>query len=126
MSTLAFNITQFFPFLNHCLLSCIFNKASFDPKVSFFFCNYLVEKKTQYYWNKFSSPFFNIDIRVGQGLALSSILSTLYITLILHILEKYLKILKIPVFILSFVDDRLLICYNPRIFRVDSEVKLLY
>ena len=35
-------IAQFFPSLNHCLLSCILGKAGFDPKVKKFFSNYLV------------------------------------------------------------------------------------
>ena len=46
---------------------------------------------------------------VGQGLALSPILSALYLTLFLHILEKYLKNLDLKISILSFVDDSLLI-----------------
>ena len=41
---------------------------------------------------------------VGQGSALSPILSALYLSLFLHILEKHLKIS-----ILFFVDDGLLI-----------------
>jgi len=40
-------------------------------------------------------------------LVLSPILSTLYLSSILHILEKQLKILKIPIPILSFVDNGL-------------------
>ena len=109
MSTLVFNITQFFPFLNHQLLPLIIRKAGFDPKVSCFFSNYLIGKKTQYFWNNFFSSFFNVNVGVGQGSALSPILSALYITFVLHILEKHLKILKIPVSILSFVDDGLLV-----------------
>jgi len=46
---------------------------------------------------------------VGQGSALSPILSVLYLAPIFHILEKHLKILKILVSILSFVDDGLLV-----------------
>jgi len=88
ISTLAFNITQFFPSLNHQLLLLVFNKAGFDPKVSLFFRNYLVRRKTQYFWNNFSSSFCNVDVGVSQGLALSPILSALYIAPVLHILEK--------------------------------------
>ena len=104
-SMLAFDIMQFFLLLNHCLLSLILRKARFDPKVDYFFLNYLVGRKTWYFWNNCSSPFFNVDIRVGQGSALSPILSALYLAPILHILEKHLNILKIPVSILSFIDD---------------------
>ena len=108
-STLAFDISQFFSLLNHCLLTLIFEKVGFDLRVIKFFSNYLVGRKTQYFWNSFSSLFFNVDVRVGQGLALSPILSTLYLVPFLHILENCLKNLKIPVFILFFVDDGLLV-----------------
>jgi len=108
-STLVFDITQFFLSLNHHLLLFIFNKARFDPKVLIFFHNYLVGRKTQYFWNKFFSPSFNTDVGVSQGSALSPILSILYIAPILHILENHLKIFKISVLILSFVDDGLLV-----------------
>ena len=46
---------------------------------------------------------------MGQGSALSPILSAIYLALFLHILENCLKILKIPISILSFVDDGLLV-----------------
>ena len=35
-STLAFDIAQFFPLLNHCLLSLIMRKAGFDNHIVFF------------------------------------------------------------------------------------------
>jgi len=104
-STLAYIIIQFFPSLNYHLLLIILRKARYDSKVNCFFSNYLVDIKPWYCWNNISSFLFNIDIGVGQSLAFSSILSTLYITFVFHILENYLKILKILVSILSFVDD---------------------
>jgi len=58
------------------------NKASFDSKVFFFFFDYLVSRKTQYLWNSFVSPFFNVNIGIGQGSTLSLILSAFYISLI--------------------------------------------
>jgi len=85
---LVFDIAQFFPSLNHQLLPLILNKASFNPKVSTFFQNYLVGRKTKYLWKSFFSLFFNVDVRVGQGSALSSILLSLYLSPILHILKK--------------------------------------
>jgi len=60
------------------------DKAGFDPKISCFFGNYLVGKKTKYFWNDFSSPFFNINVGVGQGSALSPILSALYLIPVFH------------------------------------------
>ena len=55
------------------------------------------------------SPDFEVNVGVGQGLALSPILLALYLTLFLYILEKCLKNLKIPISMLFFVDDELII-----------------
>ena len=65
-----------------------------------------------YIWNNFSSSSFNVDIGIGQGSALSPILSVLYLFPIFYILEKRLKNLKILISILSFVDDSLFIAQN--------------
>ena len=111
-STLAFDISQFFPSLNHHLLLCILRKACFDLKIVQFFSNYLVCRKIQYFWNDFSSSLFNVDVGVGQGSTLSSILSTLYLVPFLHIFEKCIKNLKIPVSMLLFVDHGLLIAQS--------------
>ena len=49
ISTLAFDIVQFFPSLNHQLLSLIMKKAGFDDQIVLFFMNYLVDRKANYY-----------------------------------------------------------------------------
>ena len=108
-STLAFDISQFFPFLNHCLLSLILKKAGLDPLVVQFFSSYLVNRSTQYVLNCFSSHFVDVNVRVGQGSALSPILSALYLASFLHILEKHLKNLNLQISLLSFIDNSLLI-----------------
>jgi len=100
-STLTFDISQLFP-------SLILKKAGFNLHVHFF-PNYLVNRRTHYIWNNFSSHFVDINIRVGQGLALSPILLALYLAPFLHILEKHLKNLNLQVSLLSFINDGLLI-----------------
>ena len=55
------------------------------------------------------SPDFEVNVGVGQGSALSPILLALFLTLFLYILEKCLKNLKIPISMLFFVDDELII-----------------
>ena len=70
-STLAFDIAQLFPSLNHQLLPKFLNKAGFNPRISGFFSDYLISKKTQYLWNSFTSSFFNVDVDIGQGSVLS-------------------------------------------------------
>jgi len=57
----------------------------------------------------FASHSFNVNIRVGQGLALSPILSALYLSLFFHSLEKCLKTLDLKISTLSFVDNGLLL-----------------
>ena len=111
-STLAFDISQFFPSLNHCLLVLILEKAGLDSKVTNFFANYLVRRSTKYLWNNFISPSFMVNVGVGQGSALSPILSTLYLSPLIYILEKRFKNLNLPISILSFVDDGLFIVQN--------------
>ena len=118
-STLAFDIVQFFLSLSYYLLSYILGKAGFDSKIEHFFSNYLIGRKTWYYWNNFSLSFFNINIGVGQGSALS-VLFALYLAPILYILENCLKFLKIPVSILSFVDDGLFIAQSKSISILNS------
>jgi len=89
----------------------ILTNVGFDSNLSLFFSNYLIKRQTQYVWNNFISPFFRANIGIEQSSTLSPILSTLYITLIFHILEKRTKNLSIPIPIsfLLFVDDSLLI-----------------
>jgi len=53
-----------------------------------------------------------VDVGVGQGSALSPILSTLYLSPLIYILEKRFKNLNLPISILSFVDDGLFIVQN--------------
>jgi len=123
---LAFDITQFFPSLNHHILTIIFEKAGLDPKVALFFTDYLVKKKTNYNWNKLSSPIFKVNVGVGQGSTLSPILSALYLSPFLYILEKHLKNLKIPISFISFVDDGLIITQNKSIVTSNSQLFYSY
>ena len=93
--------------LIHCL---ILDKARFNPKISKFFSNYLIGRKTQYLWNNFSSFFVEVNVGVEQGSALSPILSALYLSPLFHIFKEYAKRnLKIPVSFVLFVNDSLLV-----------------
>ena len=80
-----------------------------------FFKNYLVGRKTKYLWNEFISPSFNVNVGVRQGSALSPILSALYLLPVFYSLENCLKILKIPISIISIVDNGLFISQNKSI-----------
>jgi len=75
-----------------------------------FFNSYYTGHFTSYSWNQFSSLYFNVNVGVGQGSALSPILSAIYLAPI-KTFKKRIKNLKenIPTDILSFVNDSLLI-----------------
>jgi len=77
-------------------------------------------------WNDSSSPTYEVNVGVGQGFALSPILSTLYLFPLLYILEKHLKNLNIPVFLISFVDDGLIIFQNKLIYISNSQLFCSY
>jgi len=111
------------PFLNHCLLTLILKKVWFNNCIVSFFANYLIDRKTNYFWNNFTSPSFDVNVGVGQGSTLFPILLALYLSPLFYILEKHLKNLKISISIISFVDDGLFISqsksfhiYNCHIF----------
>jgi len=110
-SVIAFDIAQFFPSLNHEFLFICLKKARLNTNVVGFFNSYHSNRSITYTWNKFSSPAFNTNVGVGQGSALFPILSTIYLTPVIKIFKKRLKILKenISTDILSFVNDGLLI-----------------
>ena len=77
-------------------------------------------------WNELFSPTYEVNVGVGQGSALSPILSALYLSPLLYILEKHLKILNIPVSLLSFVDDGLFISQNKSIDVSNSQLFCSY
>jgi len=77
-------------------------------------------------WNNFSSHTFSINISVGQGSALSPILSALYLLPFIYILENRLKNLKIPTSFISFVDDSLFISQSNSIDISNSHLYCSY
>jgi hypothetical protein len=102
-SVVAFDITQFFPSLNHDLLLDVLKHQGFSVEVCNFFSSYLSNRSTQFLWNGILSPLFNATISIGQGSTLSPILSVLYIALIMHGFSLHSKNLGCT--ILSYVDD---------------------
>ena len=66
------------------------------------------------------SSMFEVNIGVGQGSALSPILSTLYFFPFLYILENCLKNYNIPVSIILFVDDGLFISQDKSLISSSS------
>jgi len=96
MSTLTFDIAQLFSSLNHILLSLILDKAGFDSKISSFFSNYLINRKTQYVWNNFISLF--LEQLLIWTKVLPYLLFCLYFILLLSFifLRKELRFFHLP------------------------------
>ena len=101
-------------------------KAGLDSKVTSFFENFLVKRKTNYMWNKFTPPMYEVNVGVGQESALSPILSALYLSPLLYILEKRLKILNISISLISFVNNGLFISQNKSIDVSNSQLFCSY
>ena len=122
MSVLVFDIAQFFPSLNYQFLSLCLKKAGLNTNVIYFFNSYHSDHYTSYLWNSFTSPSFNINVSIGQGSALSPILSALYLVPIIKTFKKRIKNLNKEILtdILSFVDDGLLISQEKSYFLSNS------
>jgi len=78
-------------------------KQGFPPLVVNFFVSYLIGCTTRYAWNSFVSPPHQADVGVGQGGALSLVLSTLFIVPIMKLFEMTAAAEGIT--LLSYVDD---------------------
>jgi hypothetical protein len=72
MLVIAFDIAQFFPFLNHDIFLLIFDCFGFNDCVINFFSDYLVDRKTQYVINGKKSEPYDCTVGVGQGTCISS------------------------------------------------------
>ena len=68
MSTLAFDIAQFFLSLNHYLLLSILNKTGFNFRITTFFSNYLIDKKKPRCLKQFHFFFFQNKYRCRSNI----------------------------------------------------------
>ncbi|CAA7269307.1 unnamed protein product [Cyclocybe aegerita] len=100
---LAFDITQFFPSINHEMFMAVLHKQGFSPILVDFFASYLIGHSTVYCWNTFQSNSHSADVGVGQGSALSPVISGLFIAPVMKLF--YIKAAPLNMTLLSFVDD---------------------
>jgi len=87
------------------MLTAILQHSGFADCLVDFFSDYLVDRSTQYAWNSFLSHACDADVGMGQGSALSPILSVLYIAPLLHLFECQAQALSLDTSTLSYVDD---------------------
>jgi retron-type reverse transcriptase len=87
-SVVAFDIAQFFPSINHSVLLEVVPRSGFPPCVKNFFRSYLVGRLTTYKWDSFTSGTFPSDVGIGQGRALSPILSALCLAPVLKLFGR--------------------------------------
>ncbi|CAA7264613.1 unnamed protein product [Cyclocybe aegerita] len=102
-SVLAFDITQFFPSINHERFMAVLRKQGFSPILVECFASYLVGRSTVYCWNTFQSGSQSADVGVGQGSALLPVISGLFIAPVMKLF--YVKAVPLNTMLLSFVDN---------------------
>ena len=112
--------------MNHSILTSILSHFGFANCIVDFFSNYLVGRSTQYSWNSFLSGACDTDIDIGQGFALSPILSALYIASLIRIFEHRAQALNLDTCILSFVDNGLLISQGKMYNKILPELYCSY
>ncbi|RXW14227.1 hypothetical protein EST38_g11621 [Candolleomyces aberdarensis] len=112
-SIVAFDVAQFFPSINHQFLLAVLKKQGFHSKVTKFFRSYLVDSFTSYAWNRDTSNLRHADVGVGQGSALSPVLSVLVIAPVM----KFFRIRSVGLActLISYVDNGDIIVQSPEI-----------
>jgi Reverse transcriptase (RNA-dependent DNA polymerase) len=77
------------------------------------FHSYLVGRRTTYKWNAFTSGSYPADVGVGQGSAMSPVLSALYLAPVIKLFVAHVVSRKTD--LMSYVDDGLLIARSRRL-----------
>ena len=110
---IAFDIAQFFPSINHSVLLEIVARSGFPACVGNFFQSYLVGRRTTYRWGNFSSGDFPSDVGVGQGSALSPVLSALCLAPVLKLFSGTEVGLRVD--LMSYVDNGTIIARSRKV-----------
>jgi Reverse transcriptase (RNA-dependent DNA polymerase) len=112
-SVVTFDIAQFFPSINHEILLWIIDRSGFPTCVERYFWSYLVGRCTIYKWNTFTSGSYLANKGVGQGSAMSPVLSSLCLVPILKLYSASDSGCQVN--IMSYVDDGTLIAHSPQL-----------
>ena len=87
-----------------------------------FFRDYLVDRSTQYVWDDGTSPLLPSSVGVGQGSALSPILSALYLAPVLWRFHEE----QAHATLMSYVDDGTIIVQSPTVEGNLTKLKRAY
>ena len=103
----TFDISQFFPSLDHGLTALILTRLGFDQKLTALLGSYFRDRTTFYRWDSVTSKSYDFSVGTPQGDCISPVLSALYLSVALK------ACIPIPfpppnVRSLFFVDDGLL------------------
>jgi hypothetical protein len=122
----TFDLAQFFPSINHDVLLSILDKQGFAPEVVAFFRSYLVDQFTHYAWDDELSPEFPSSVGVGQGSALSPILSALCLAPLLKEFEHRVHV----AVLISYVDNGTIIVqsdmWDKNLVKLKSAYKIVF
>lgn len=124
-SAVLLDVAQFFPSINHIMLQRILGKQGFHPDLCAYFANYLGGRTTQFLYNGQLMDPVDFTVGVGQGSALSPILSALYIAPVLHHSAQIHHAVHANASLQFFVDDGLISVAAPPIDRTDSAYQRL-
>lgn len=83
-SALLLDVSQFFPSIHHGAMIGILRTQGFNSALCGYFADYLVGRTTQFRYNGCLMDPADFTVGVGQGSALSPILSGLYVAPVLH------------------------------------------
>lgn len=107
-SALLLDVSQFFPSINHTMLTAILRRQGFNHALCDFFTEYLVGRITTFRYNGTDFTPCDFNVGLGQGSALSPILSGLYIAPALHACAPVAQSPSANASLQFFVDDGLI------------------
>jgi ribonuclease HI len=107
-SALLLDVAQFFPSVHHQMMAAILRKQGFHSTLCMYFEDYLVGRQTEFVFNGHQSGPTDFSTGVGQGSALSPVLTGLYLAPVLHLVAPVGEVLEGNATLQFFVDDGLL------------------
>lgn len=104
-SALLLDVSQFFPSINHAAMLGILKAQGFHSSLCAYFTDYLVGRTTQFRYNGRLMDPTDFTVGVGQGSALSPVLSGLYLAPVLHLSAPVQHAAMANASLQFFVDD---------------------